>query len=287
MKEINWTYDAMYKWYTKQDQINEESKSLIAIVYEAKKPSKKNQHNVEPFVKDNIKFVGLSPIQDKKVIKEDIFLVYDHNKSNKQWLYLVYPTITKCTNSDTLSFLAANHFSFCYDKSDKKKQCHFHSTEYLCNIKYDTPFYWDQHTNDYMPDKLHLPNDTNNIFKKHPFNKEFLINFIAHPWHYDTKIGGSHKHRNNKDTRIANPIRNSQFCNLWIDNKFKRMTAFGIKDSTKDSTKYNTGTKYHWTVTFKEPGRHIQGRLIRSYVFTTNEGDDHETVLQQKIVELL
>jgi hypothetical protein len=92
MNTINWSYDGMYKWFTKQHMlVDSTSNDIIAIVYESKRPSKKNEHMVEPFIKSNIKYVGLAPLQDHGLFKGPLYLVYDGNKSAKQWLYLVKP----------------------------------------------------------------------------------------------------------------------------------------------------------------------------------------------------
>jgi hypothetical protein len=269
----------MQKWnfapnpvYTKQDVINEETKDIIAIVYESKKNT---QNKLEPFIKSNIKYVGISPVQDKETIKEDIFLVYDDNSSNKQWLYFVFPTLVKCLPG-TQSFLSANHFTFCYDKSDKKKPCHFHSTYYLCVDKLYEIDYTSYHVKDFIPDSLLLPNDYNKIFTKHSKVKDFLIRLIEHPWRLQD-AGGKHTSQATKrNTTKPSMIRNPEFCTLWQSKKFKGMTAFGIKK----------GTSYHWTIEFKHQGRYKPGVVYKAFAIITNANDDHETVLMQKLVIL-
>ena len=114
-----------------------------------------------------------------------MFLVYDDNTSNKQWLYFVKPCETKCINSNDISFLAANHFTFCYDKSDKNKKCHFHSTEYDCKVMNSIPVYRAMHRRDFMPDVLNLLDDYNSIFTKHTDDKPYLIKLIEYPWHQE------------------------------------------------------------------------------------------------------
>ncbi len=105
---IYWSYDIMYDWYTKENKVQNDD--IIAILYDTMKPSNKSKNIVEPFIKRNIKHVGLSRL-------EGIYIIYGDNKSAKQWLYLVKPRVVTCQDDASESFLAANHFSFCYDKS--------------------------------------------------------------------------------------------------------------------------------------------------------------------------
>lgn len=82
MNIIKWSYDEMYKWYTKQHKINDEMTDEIkAIVYESKRPSKKDSTKLEPFIKKNIIWTGLSPLQDDSLFPNKCFLVYDDNKN--------------------------------------------------------------------------------------------------------------------------------------------------------------------------------------------------------------
>lgn len=129
MRKIKWTYDLMYKFYTKQHIINpEDDPEMITIVYESKRPMKKDQSKLEPFVKRNIIHVGRSPVQNDELFPMGLFLVYDDNASGNKFLYFVYPTRTECRTP----FIAANHYTFCENKTDKKHPCHFHRTLYAC-----------------------------------------------------------------------------------------------------------------------------------------------------------
>jgi hypothetical protein len=69
--------------------VDSTSNDIIAIVFESKRPSKKNEHMVEPFIKSNIKYVGLAPLQDNGLFEGPLYLVYDDNKSAKPWFTAV------------------------------------------------------------------------------------------------------------------------------------------------------------------------------------------------------
>ena len=259
-----WTYAQMYAWYTKQHMISDDKDppEILAIVYESKKPSKKSESVLEPFIKRNIIHVGLSPVQDDNLFPKKVFLVYDDNNSDKKWLYFVTPRVRP-------NFIAADHFTFCHDKSDKKNACHFHSTQYAETFIENKVRYYTTHIKDFMPDKLDLPEEINNVFTNHETSKPFLVKTIKYPW--SQQVGGVA----NKPTKtLSRPIRNHAFCQFWVANRFTGMTAFGIKK----------GKTYHWTVCFKEKGRFIPSKMYDAFYFTTRDTDDHEAKLMEYIV---
>ena len=199
----------------------------------------------------------------------------------------MFPTTIKCTIHDdeailsNHSFLSANHFTFCHDKSDKKKACHFHSTDYRCFDTNGKITYFTAHFKDFIPDSLSLPQDYNKIFTNHQHRKELLTRIIEYPWTYqDAGARNDNPKAIKRPTTRPNIIRNPAFCNLWQSNNFKTMKAFGVKK----------GRAYHWTVEFQGPGRQKAGTLQEAFAFITRDGDandDHEALLQEKLQAIL
>jgi len=257
----------MYKFYTKQHVISDINNDVISIVYESKRPCKKDITKLEPFVKHNIVYVGLSPVQDYGLHELGIYLVYDDNANDKQWLYFVCPKRETCKDSDN-SFLAANHYTFCYDKGDKTKPCHFHSTMYNCLFQQisNSLVYKCDHTNDFIPDKITIPIDESLILKKHSHVRKLIVKTMMYPYSQE-HIGGT---KRRKSKCLARDISNKEFCDLWYRRKIKSMKAFGIKQ----------GDKYHWSIYVKDQSRIIQGRLYDAYYLITDIADKHEEKIQ-------
>jgi hypothetical protein len=261
MTDIQWSYETMRAWYLKQAKYVDETKNapVFAFVYESKKPSKSNSAKVEPFVTNNMKWANLSPIQDKELFPNNLYTLLDGEDSKKQWLFFVFPTVKEY--ADTNKELFADHFSFCLDPSDKKKPCHFHSTQYTCikalrgAIKYAS-----DHINDFMPDKLRLPTQDSTIFKKHTEVKDTLLSIIKYPWMYDRMTGGAKS--TNRAPKAIRPITGEpfhrEFCDKWTLWGIKRLSAIGIRK----------GNLVHWSVSIFK-GRLKMGRLYRSLHYTT------------------
>jgi hypothetical protein len=263
----------MYKWYTKQHKIHDEMTDEVkAIIYESKRPkaSKKQSAKLEPFIKKNIIWTGLSPLQDDSLFPNKLYLVYDDNSNNKENLYFVFPKEKRFT--ETTNFWAADHFTFLMDVSDKRKPCHFHTTRYL----YDSGLFLTVHVKDFMPDKLFLPDNISDIFKKHQNEKNFLIELISFPWK-QLRQGGSKKQ--NKPQEKARYINNNEaFCNKWQEELVKKAVIFGIK----------RGDKMCWTATIYK-----QGRVREAYGYTAmyyetsilNQETDYEIEFQLRFLE--
>lgn len=276
MNAIKWTYNEMYKWYTKQHKINETmSDDIKAIIYESKRPSKKDSTQLEPFIKKNIVWTGLSPMQDDSLFSKKLYLVYDDNRNKKQSLYFVFPTEKIAENT---TFLAADHFTFVLDKSDKKKPCHFHSTLYMydktSNIMEGE--FLARHRKDFMADNIRLPEDIGTIFQKHQKTKSFLIDLITFPWK-QLKHGGTRNQKQSQEkARYMND--NEAFCNKWQEDAVKTAVVFGIKRDDKIC----------WTATIYK-----KGRLQESYGYTglyyetsiLSQEEDYEKEFQRHFVD--
>lgn len=254
----------MYKWYTKQGKMRDSLHEIVyAIIYDSKKPSKKDVGKVEPFIKRNIIYVGESPLQNDEFYPDGLYLVYDDNSNRKQWLYFVNPT-----NKEGTTF--ANHMSFCFDKSDKNKACHFHSTKYDCNGIDDYTY---RHVKDYFSDKLELPGDEVDILKQ-PFHRQqrtFILDLMKLPW-LQVNGGGKRVVTNQKSKHEKHrPIKCTAFCDFWHNNSVKNMTAIGIRHN-------NTIT---FSISVFVKGRTVNNRLYKSFVFTCKAEDDYEQLLQE------
>ena len=264
---MQWSYASMYNWYSKQGKIRDSLyETVYAVIYDSKRPSKKDINNVEPFIKRNIIYVGESPLENKYLYPNGLFVVYDDNSSNKQWLYFVYPVTKDCGQNNSITF--ANHMSFCYDKSDTNKSCHFHSTVYDCQGVDDYTY---RHIKDYFANKLQLPNDEESILK-HPYHRSqrnFIIEIMKLPW---KQIHGSGKNKTAKRARqIHHAIRNTAFCKFWNSNKVKNMTAIGLRD----------GDIITFSISVFVQGRTSNNRLYKSFVFSCKISDDYERLLQE------
>jgi hypothetical protein len=78
---ISWSYDIFYNWYKKQLKYVDEKTGVqdpvLAIVYESKRPKKKDIDKLEPFIKPNIKYAGLCPIQDTVNYPNGLYLLME------------------------------------------------------------------------------------------------------------------------------------------------------------------------------------------------------------------
>ncbi len=235
IRQIDWKYDDMYNWFTKQHKINDiMSPDVKAIIYESKRPSKRDSTILEPFIRKNIIWTGLCPLQDDTLFPNKLFLVYDDNKNTKQNLFFVFP------KQKTTQFLAADHFTFLHDTSDKKKPCHFHSTRYV----YDSDRYFAGHFRDFMPDELVLPQDSSNIFLKHTQEKDFLLDLISLPWN-QFQSGGTKRYTQKSKEKAEYIKDNQEFCNKWREQNVKKAVVFGIRKNNKMC----------WTATVYKQGR--------------------------------
>lgn len=273
MTEIKWTYDEMYKWYTKQHKISDAMlPDVKAIIYESKRPSKKDSNVLEPFIKKNIVWTGLAPLQDNSLFPSNLFLVYDDNKNNKQSLYFVFPKEKEV--SQGTKFLAADHYTFLNDSSDKRRPCHFHATRYV----YDSGQFFAGHFKDFMSNKLVLPRDEADIFKKHQREKPFLLKLISLQWNQIQQISsGGTKTRYRPEEKAEYIKNNKAFCNKWLEEKVKKAVVFGIR----------RGNQICWTATIYK-----EGRLREAYGYTgiyyetqiSTQDKDYETQFQQRFL---
>jgi hypothetical protein len=232
---MQWNYSAMRAWYIKHSKYMDEAERrspLFSIIYESKKAKKNNKkkiYQVEPFVKNDIQYASLSPVQNNALFQTPLYILADNETSDKQWLYLVFPTHKTCINGSKALF--ADHFTFCIDASDQKKPCHFHSTFYACDNPAGDSMYTSICNNDYMPDKLLLPRDEPSIFKKHAYAKDTLLEFIKHPWNQQ-QIGGGASGKRKKAVHTYRPITDAPFhgtfCDKWTSMRVKGLRAFGV-----------------------------------------------------------
>lgn len=267
-----WTYDAMHKYYTKQDMLRDPLYEIVyPIIYESKKPSKRQQEKVEPFIKQNIKFIGESPVQDYNRFPSGVYLVYPDKNDVKKWLYFVTPSYVQCDGTQYKELLA-NHLTFCHDKSDKKKSCHFHSTHYHCTTLPNNTIEFNYlHRKDFFPDKLTsfdgILKDNRNIIMQ-----DFIFDVMKYP--YEQHNGGGHRgEKANK--HVARPISNKRFCDLWEPYKLKSITCFGF--ANKDIVVF--------TIKVMSRGRIISNRLYPAFVLRCNKGIDYEVKIQEFLVQ--
>lgn len=290
---IHWKYDYMYKWYTKNQNNSKSSQSsnITAIIYQSQK-AKKTEVDLEPFIKQNITYVGLSPIQNKTFFPNGLYTVMDDNINKQQWMYFVYPMIKKCDNSKTeVNF--ADHFTFCYNKSDKKKSCHFHNTFYNCVYNLQKYTYTSVHRKDHFPDTLEIDiktshsnsdkgktfliKDTDIITKPaHEAVKPIILELMTVPWKDKLSSNGGAKKKTTEKQK-ARKIISEDFSSLWKNIKIKEMFAFGIRNESNN--------KITWSVRFARSGREYQGRAYTAYVFETDTND--EKVFQEKLATLM
>ena len=261
MDLIHWTYDYMYKWYVKLYEKNENKQDIYAFVYETKKPSKKDKSKVEPFITRNITVVEKLDIA---LFKRGLYTLIDL-KSPIRWIFFVHP---EEKSVGTHTGLYADHYSFCYQKSDLKKPIHFHSTIYIPQIIDDRLIHYSGHNNDYFGDNIDIPRngDVKEIIKNniHQPKKQLLLDIIRRPWN-DGIVGAAKKANTNKDKSKARPILSEEFCNKWIQKNIQALWAFGLRE--KDGI--------IWSIRIKT-GREKQGIIYPAYYFTTSTEDELE-----------
>lgn len=276
---IPWTWKVFHHWVLYALDAKSGSPPLerydpldpvIALVYEAQRPKKKDMARLEPFVKPNIRFIGKSPLQNTELFPNGIIPLGDRDK----WLFLVFPTTVPGTNTKV-----ANHFTFVLDKNDTKKPCHFHSTFYTQpSLGITTPHFWmEVHTKDYFPDELTLPDaGTTDAILHQPVHepyKAFLLDWMRLPWSQGVKK--KNETHGGAQENPQRPIVSQRFSTLWLERAYRCMVAFGMRDL------YGGGIR--WTVRFVRKGRRPTNRMEMAYVFTTPTED--ERVFQETLAQ--
>jgi hypothetical protein len=257
-----WTYEDMYKWYTKQGKVKDPLYEIVySVIYDAKKPSKKDLSKVEPFIKRNIIYVGESPVQDANIFPNNLYIAYDDNLSDKKWLYFIHPKHDICEGNDTLF---ADHLSFVIDSTDKIKPCHFHTTKYYCVSGFTKWEYKTDHVKDHIPDKLNLNDDFTELFKKNSGLKNLIENIMKFPWQNNN--GGTRRRNKTINSQTARNIMNQTFCSLWEEKKIQNITVFGfrLKDEIIFSVKIIT------------KGKLLNSRLYPAIIFKTKVFNEEE-----------
>jgi len=273
---INWSYDVMYKWYAKQEAITGSTNEIVTFVYEWKRPSKKDEKKLEPFVTPNMVCLGKSPLQDETLFHNGMYTVVERNtqKTKNKWLFFVYPEEKDCFDK---TYMIADHITFCVDKADKKKPVHFHSTTYLCNKFQDMTITSSIRSIDYLPEQLDLPKEgtVDNIIREtiHSKMKPIILDLMRYPW-TSSSGGGMRRSKKTNIEHSAREIISHTFSELWNRCEFKMMFAFGtpVRDGIT------------WSVRFVRKGRELRGHLYRAYVFTTETAD--EKVFQDTLADL-
>ena len=283
---ISWSYDIFYNWYKKQLKYVDEKTGVqdpvLAIVYESKRPKKKDIDKLEPFIKPNIKYAGLCPIQDTVNYPNGLYLLMEVEPGIKKYMFAVFPTISECPSPT----IVGNHLTFVIDINDTKTPCHFHSTYYTCQ-KIGTVYTWlDPHYKDYFPMTLELPkqgyNEVTESVIKHPINqqhKQTILDIMRYPWKSGTSASGGGKSRKTQlltNTHIynANNIQSSAFSTLWLEREYRSMYAMGIVQENSENIQ--------WSVRLVRKGR---DRVQPAYVFVTQTAD--ETLFQNTLANLI
>lgn len=267
---IQWKYDYMYSWYNKYRDYPTED--LQCIVYHAQRPRGKGKAKLEleKFIRPNITFVGLCPVQYDEY-ENGLYTVLDDNKSNKKWMFFVYPSVKD-------GILFADHHSFCFDSSDKKHPVHYHTTVYKKERIENTQMheYTNRKYDDYMPANINIPRtgDVADILNKTPY-KDVVLNLIREPWWDTQSTGGAKKTEPRKEYVPNRPIISPNFDALWTTHEYKSMFAFGFKK----------GRSIHWTVSFHRKGRRPRGRVEVAYAFSLPLNHD-EAVFQNTLASL-
>lgn len=274
----------MYKWYQKhQDQPVNNVKHFIYYTQKVPSSTKKQPNPLpEPFIKPNIEYVGISPVQDAELFPSGLYVLMGY-KGKDDWkknMFFVFPTIKEC---DGKRIIFADHFTFVVDPSDKENSMHFHKTAYYCVSSIIGVEYKHDHVNDYFPTSLTLPRHgtVNNIIKLQQLQpyKEKLLDILRLPWTHDDlplpSSGGGKTSKASSMKISPRPILSKAFSDLWTRAEFVQMVAFGIQQ---------TSGRYTWSVSFKRKGRVISNRLYPAYVFDT--GTDDEMEFQNMLAEL-
>jgi len=226
---IKWTYDVFYTWYRKHFSYTstETIAPIVAIVYESKRPKKKDTSILEPFVTRNLQCVGLSPLQNYTLFPNGLYVLYEKEPSHRKWMFFVFHTNEDCPSKTTVG----NHFTFVIDQGDKIKPCHFHSTYYKC-VKILEQYDWlDAHYKDYFPLAVDLPRHglteaIINSSQNQPI-KSTVLDIMRYPWKEKTgSSGGKPKKGDNEPDAL--PIRSQQFAALWLERGYKQIHAIGI-----------------------------------------------------------
>ena len=286
-ESIHWTYDYMYKWYAKMT--SEQNNNIIPLIYTSQKVKEKDKNILEPFIHQNIVSITQYPIQDAKLFPNGLYVVRDDNTSKKQWLYFVFPLIKKCEKDVTF----ADHFTFCVDKTDKKKPCHFHSTIYNCITDENTQYtrYIYSHIKDYFKDEIDIPKKGNvdSIIIKdvHQAYKPALLQLMRKPWNQrDSKSsssggdGGAKKKISQRNVATSRRILSAEFTRVWNVCQFKSMQSFGIR---------NGHGKILWSVSLFRKEREKINQVYTAYSFEIEDSGDSreiELAFQNKFAEL-
>jgi hypothetical protein len=256
MISIDWSYEAMREWYSKQAKYDTKNVPVYGIVYES---FMSDAAKLEPFVSYDMKWMGVSPVQNKELFPNDLYILMDSEDSKKKWLFFVFPLVKYCFETQQ-SKVFGDHFSFCLDASDKNKPCHILSTGYTFTKSLGDIKYISGHTKDYMPDQLKLPASQASIFKKHVVARDTLLSIIKYPW---TVRQVFDRPQQSDDSIIqSRPVTGEpfhrEFCEKWVLLGIQGMQAIGIRK----------GSLMHWSVSvFK--GRLKRGRAYQAMHYTT------------------
>lgn len=270
MALIRWTYDYMYKWYAKHYNPDAQQRDVFAFVYETKKPVKKDETKVEPFISRNIVVIEK---QNISVFKHGLFTLMDLT-SAKKWLFFVHPEEKTVDNH---TFLYGDHYTFCFDQNDKKTPVHFHSTNYIPTVV--QPFnrlkHVTDHQKDFFPDELDIARqgDVPNIIKNsnHADVKPLVLQLMRRPW--ATTSGGAKKPTTTP--YVARAIQSQAFCYQWATKGYKAMFAFGLRQNGR----------IIWSVRCVEKGREKKNHVYQAYHFTTSTSNELE--FQNTLANLL
>ena len=270
---IEWDYNMFYEYYRTNtpfsDRLN--PAPIVSFVYESKRPKKDDAYGLEPFVRIHLVYADKSPVQNKTLFPNGLYTLVEENPGSKRYVFFVFPTIDATTKIPI-----ANHFTFCFDKSDKKKSCHFHTTFY---IYFPNGRWNDTSFKDFFPDKLTLPvsgidvpiiRNAENIPYKEP-----ILDLMRYPLKAKNSKSPPKQVAGFDGQYHAAPILCQEFAIKWISCAVNSMYAFAIK------LENNT---YQWSVCIARAGKGC-AKYHTSYIFTTRSMS--EAIFQQTLAPLI
>ena len=172
---MEFTYSKMWHWFTDAhgSASYPATDDIIVRIYDANHTAKKYGNGREmPFTHPGVK---VSRVNDEIITKSvhpmmfrrGLFVVSENTEANEQAkhkalrrknLFFVFPVEKRegSIGGEGRTILAADHFSFCLDKSDKNTPLHFHLTSYQPESTFPG-FGSTTHLNNYLPAAFTLP----------------------------------------------------------------------------------------------------------------------------------
>ena len=241
----------MWNWYINAHDTSAfpATDDIVVRIYNADYRAMKygRAANLLPFTNPS---VNVSRVNDESILASGFPGMFDHGlfvvsermddehvrrkALLKKNLFFVFPN-AKRDGGTGESLLAADHFSFCLDKNDKKTPLHLHRTLYMPD-PYIPQMGETVHTNDFMPAAFTLPDTpaafaASNILTYLVGYTPVLHAMLSRPWLPQQQQGGTRNRRRKERERARRPGQRS-FGEAWIELPLHKVIVMAVRGPT-------------------------------------------------------